>query len=128
MKRVDLGSFCLHLRAVLERTDLATAVALLSEALALRRELELYRKGVRKRTLEQAARVAALDRKLGALTPGDRLAAIRAHWLFARKNLPAEKVRGADWIERRLSDLPYAALAQSIDFCPRVASTGANSQ
>ena len=87
MKRVDLGSFCLHLRAVLERTDLTTAVALLSEALALRRELELYRKGVRKRTLEQAARVAALDRKLGALTPADRVAAIRARTGFSRAKI-----------------------------------------
>ena len=84
LQRVDLAGFSLRLREALRFIESNKAAQLLGEAMSLRRELEQYRAGTRERTLEQAARVAILDRELIALDAGARLSAICARTGYSR--------------------------------------------
>lgn len=84
---VDLIKFRLKARSALAQLDADTAASVFGEIQSICKELENYRNGAQRRTLDDAEHVAALANELKQLSPAERLAAIRQRTGFGKTKI-----------------------------------------
>jgi hypothetical protein len=87
---IDLAAFRATMRSALARSrlDPDEVAALFAQVQSVSAELQKYRDGAQRRTLDEASRLRALDCALSdELTPAERIAALMARTGFGRSKV-----------------------------------------